>query len=97
MPSPSERDSYRLAMLGHLERENREAETQIAQLEAQNAQRREKIKRLQMPYPKGDICVECWLERGRHSVLHGNVQSDDPSRFDRYKCDACGYYEDRPA
>src|SRR5438067_2546093 len=96
MSPPSERDSQRLAMLRRLQDENREAQGKLTQLQREYAQRSERIKRLQTPYPEGDICPLCWDEHGRHVPLRGDVAADEPSRFDRFRCREYGYYEDRP-
>jgi rubredoxin len=99
-----ESDSYRLTMLRRFEQINGapapsevlEAEKVVAKFREEQARARETIHRLRSPLPKEDSCPACHYLHDRE-VLLVSVEHDDPRHFELWKCNVCGYEEERKA
>lgn len=104
MRGSKESEGYRLDMLRYLKEKYRdakppevlEAEQVIAKFREEKASADAQIPRLEAGLPKQNLCPRCWFMDGHESALYA-VPSDDPQRFDRWKCRRCDYVEDRAA
>jgi len=78
------------------DRQARDAQAKMAEAQARKRAIIDKLMRLERGVPSPETCLNCYLEEGVDRRMKP-VAADDPTRFDRWLCSACGEHIDRPS
>ena len=79
-----------------LDRQIHAAQEKVAEAQARKRAIVDKLIRLERGLPSSETCLNCYLEEGEDRRMEP-VAAEDPTRFDRWLCSACGEHIDRPS
>lgn len=99
--SPRKNEQELREIVRRLEQEDLQADSDLAEANARVAEAKTRKKNIQAkrrraerPFPSDEICPHCWVDHGKISPLHA-IPHEDPKHYDRWRCRACGYDDDR--
>ena len=90
--APEEGEQYRREVIRRLEREEHEADAELARIQARKAEIQAARLRAQRPVPFG-FCPRCKIMQNRESLLVAKAHPD-PQHSDLCECEECGYSEE---
>lgn len=91
---PAERFENRKSEIEH---ERLKAEELKAQANAIKLKTDAQLARIKQGLPSPESCADCWIDDGIDSRWTAmRTPSHNPSKFDRWLCEQCGYTFDRP-